>query len=492
VNWPRSKTDLACLPHLLLTVLAVRLASLGLTPLADTTEARYGEIARLMATTGDWITPQVALGVPFWAKPPLSTWLSAASLSAFGINAFAARLPSLILGIAVLWLLHRLARTRYSQRGAWTSMVVLGTMPLFFVSIGAVMTDPALLLGTTLSMVAFWIAIAEDNPSPIWGYLFFVGLAIGMLAKGPIGVVMTGVPVGLWVLLSGRWARTWQRLPWMSGTVLAAVLTVPWYVAAEIKTPGFLEYFLVGEHWKRFVVPDWQGDRYGSAHARPWGTIWIYWLLATAPWSIAAFARLRTSVMRQEVGARLREHRDWYGYLVVWLLTPMLFFTVAGNILWTYVLTGLPAVALLVAGILSRADADPAAASGNDKAAPLDRTVSRLALGMTGLMLTALVLVIAGLVPDEISQKAMISEYRHQRDSPSDRLVYVDGRPDSAAFYSGGKALEISSAEALAFLSDETRRDCFVIHNLDALPPGFLDRVEEIVVFGRYHLLMEK
>src|SRR4051812_29206889 len=85
----------------LLFMLLVRIVASVVVPLTDTTEARYGEIARKMLETGDWITPQHDYGVPFWAKPPLSTWLSAGSMKLFGVNEFAARLPSLLLGIAM-------------------------------------------------------------------------------------------------------------------------------------------------------------------------------------------------------------------------------------------------------------------------------------------------------------------------------------------------------------------------------------------------------
>ena len=66
-------------------------------PLMDKTEARYAEISRIMEETNDFITPQIDYNVPFWAKPPLSTWLSALSIKVFGENEFAVRFPYLLL-----------------------------------------------------------------------------------------------------------------------------------------------------------------------------------------------------------------------------------------------------------------------------------------------------------------------------------------------------------------------------------------------------------
>ena len=91
---PRERTGLAIIVAL---VVVIRLVTLGSYPLMDPTESRYGEIARKMLETGNWIMPQYDYGVPFWGKPPLSTWLSAASMAAFGVNEFAVRLPSLLL-----------------------------------------------------------------------------------------------------------------------------------------------------------------------------------------------------------------------------------------------------------------------------------------------------------------------------------------------------------------------------------------------------------
>jgi 4-amino-4-deoxy-L-arabinose transferase-like glycosyltransferase len=103
---------------ILAAIMASRFIGMALFPFADTTEPRYAEIARLMAETGDWITPWFEPGVPFWGKPPLSFWAQAAAIKVFGVSEFSLRFPSWLATLAMVWLVWRLARQLWSVQVA--------------------------------------------------------------------------------------------------------------------------------------------------------------------------------------------------------------------------------------------------------------------------------------------------------------------------------------------------------------------------------------
>src|SRR3990167_5050856 len=100
---------------LLLLVLASRLIGMAWLPMADTSEPRYAEIARVMAQSGDWITPWFEPGLPFWGKPPLDFWSEAASVNLLGLSDFAVRLPSWLATLGVLVLVHALGQARSEE-----------------------------------------------------------------------------------------------------------------------------------------------------------------------------------------------------------------------------------------------------------------------------------------------------------------------------------------------------------------------------------------
>ncbi|WZB74311.1 hypothetical protein WJ972_26380 [Achromobacter insuavis] len=81
--------------------------------------------------------------------------------------------------------------------------------------------------------------------------------------------MLTAGAIVPWMLWHRNARASLRALPWAGGIALTLMLALPWYIAAELKTPGFLRYFIVGEHILRFIDPGWEGDRYGSAHNAP-------------------------------------------------------------------------------------------------------------------------------------------------------------------------------------------------------------------------------
>jgi len=464
-------------------LLLARLIGMVEVPLMDTTEARYGEIGRKMAELNDWITPWFDYGVPYWGKPPLAFWFTAISFKLFGVNEFTARLPHLLVSLVIIALMGWLAGRRDGDARLPTVALASGCAA-YFISAGAVMVDMELTLGTSLAMAGFWLSL-EPPVEPCssqrtagrsgWraGSLFFGGLILGLLAKGPVALVLAGAPLLLWTVYNRRWFDVWHRLPWFRGLSLTLLIAVPWYWIAERRTPGFLEYFLVGEHWHKFLVPGWSGDLYGHAHSYPIGTIWAFAVVDTLPWSIllpiaawrwrksttlAAIAAGIASVLpanwstggADRSDAETLDDRAWQNYLLMWAFAPLLFFTAARNIMLAYVLPGLPAAAILVGSWLAR--------QGRQ-----GRQIERLlSLGLLITLLLMCRLTFEGSLPATIeykSVKPLVTAYDQARtpgasspaaasstaepaqsDAP---LIFIGGRPFSAEFYSRGRAIQV-------------------------------------------------
>lgn len=325
------------------SVIAILIFRLILTfaiPLLDKTEARYAEIARLMYETKDWIVVQIDYGFPFWAKPPLSTWLSAGSFEIFGANEFSARFPSYLLSVLLLFIAGKLAKKE--GKSFYLPGFILLTMPEFLIHTGVVSTDSALFVCITIMMLSFW-KVVNNTEKTIWNYLFFIALGLGFLAKGPLIMVLTFPPLFVWCLLDlNRFKAVFSRLPIILGILIVVAIALPWYYLIEQKSPGFTNYFFVGEHYKRFLVPGWNGDLYGNPKYVPMGIVWVYMIAFAFPWFPIVVYKLwrnRTTILKN----------PWVSFLVLWLLWLPFFFTFSKNILHTYILpTTFPMMLLMV------------------------------------------------------------------------------------------------------------------------------------------------
>ena len=319
---------------LLLLVLA------SLRPLAVPDEGRYGEIGRWMLVSGDWLTPRLD-GLPFFHKPPLLHWLSAISLSLFGVSELALRLvPALHAGfmITALYLAARAVSTEVIARRA---AIMLGTSLTFLVGGQYVNHDMLVATWIGLAIWAFAFAfMAGDKPNAWLARLGFLACALGMLSKGLIGIALPGLVMFVWLI----WTRQFKKvlyLPWVSGLALFAVVVLPWFVLAQEKYPDFFNYMFVGQQFNRYTAATYNNPQ-------PW---WFY-LLALAlllfPWVFFALGQVRR-VTAMTLASSIDLPAVCWRLCWAWVLAILVFFSIPNSKLVGYILPVTPALALLAA-----------------------------------------------------------------------------------------------------------------------------------------------
>jgi len=334
--------------YVLAALLLIRLLAMWAIPLTDTTEARYAEIARKMLETGNWVTLWHDYGIPFWAKPPLSTWSQALMMEWFGVNEWSGRLAALGWALLGLWSLDWMLRASLAPVQRAAALAALMLCPMYFICAGAVMTDATLMATVLLVQAAWWRAVTAPDAAAARraGRVLALGLGLALLTKGPAAGVLALLPPVLHALWRRHWAVVGRILKDPLAWLIWLGLAVPWYVWAEQRTPGFLQYFLLGEHVMRFLQPGWKGDRYGFAHAQPIGMIWLFVLVSALPWVLHGLAAWLGG-RRAGPPAPERLGRELWAYALCIAAAPLLLFSAARNIIPTYAVTALPGVVLL-------------------------------------------------------------------------------------------------------------------------------------------------
>ncbi len=160
---------------------------LGNVHLFDWDEINFAEAAREMLVTGDWLRVHIDYA-PFWEKPPLFIWLQAIAMSIFGVNEFAARLPTALIGVATMQILLYLGRKIHSlQFGLWWVLAYAGSfLPHFYFKSGII--DP--LFNLAIFVAVYFLYKAHTRESTI--DIVFAGIATGIavLTKGPVGFLL--------------------------------------------------------------------------------------------------------------------------------------------------------------------------------------------------------------------------------------------------------------------------------------------------------------
>jgi 4-amino-4-deoxy-L-arabinose transferase-like glycosyltransferase len=310
-------------------------------PLGLPDEGRYVGVAWEMLHARDWLVPTLD-GLPFFHKPPLWYWLTAAAMSAFGIHEWTVRLASALGATLAAWTLYLFVRRWAGETRARRALVVLLTMPLYFG--GAQYANHDMLVAAFVAMAilaAAHAALQREAGAPFGSALLaaYAFAALGVLTKGLIGAVLPALVFVAWMLKTRR-ARSLVLLAWWPGWVLFAMIAVPWFVAMQIRHDGFLDYFFVVQQFKRFAVG-------GFNNVRDW---WFYvaaLALLTLPWSPWLALTLQPRFFTDG------PQRDLRVLMGLWVLVVVVFFSLPSSKLIGYVLPALPPLAFLIAEVVA-------------------------------------------------------------------------------------------------------------------------------------------
>jgi 4-amino-4-deoxy-L-arabinose transferase-like glycosyltransferase len=327
-----SQPSVRLLGLLMTLLLALWIARLGAAPLFDVDEGAFSEATRELTIGHDWGSTTLN-GVDRFDKPILVYWLQAISIKTFGVNEFAARLPSALCAFFWCLALGQFAWRRYGPQVAIAATGILATA-LGPMMIGRAATADSLLnLLLTLSTLDLWRHLENGEDKPRRRAFAWIGL--GLLAKGPVAVLIPGAAAGLW-LLTGRDRSRLQRLvgDWKAWALMAGI-AAPWYVYAVARHGmAFIDGFLLHHNLERFT-----GSMEGHA-----GSLFYYVELLPAlmmPW-----APLLVPIVWH---LRQRWREPLGRFLIGWLGFVLVFFSLSGTKLPHYVLYGFTPLMLLAA-----------------------------------------------------------------------------------------------------------------------------------------------
>lgn len=304
----------------------IMLFNLGSLPLLDPDEPVYAETPKEMLRHSDFVSPRI-YGEFWYDKPPMYYWLVAASFKLFGVNEFAARLPSAILAVLCGLYVYYAGCRLFGPRAGLAGALALVTSIEFFYLGKAAVTDMTLCFFLTVGLLSY----LEKRY-----YLLYVCAGLATVTKGPVGFLFPGAIIFIHLALTRSFSllRT-MKIP--AGIVIFIITAVPWYGAMyAIHGNAFVETFLGFHNLIRFTSPE-----------HPEGLLWYYFIpvliIGFLPWTALLGQALWAAVTDSS-----RRHARHLLFLIIWAGFIFLFFSLSRTKLVSYILPLYPPLAMIV------------------------------------------------------------------------------------------------------------------------------------------------
>lgn len=226
--------------YILLTIAFVTLIfMLGSWGLTDSSEARYAQIGKEMAISGDYINPTL-LGIKHLHKPPVTYYLTALGYKIFGVNEFGARFFMQLALVLQILLVFKITLILYkNEKIAFAASLIYFSLPITVIAVRTLTTD-AYLTTFILASILFWLQYKKQK-KPYLLYLFYIFLGLIFETKGPVGFI---IPVTF--IISHKIVTKDKieiSIHQFFGFILFLLVSAAWYLAVINKNTGLFDYF---------------------------------------------------------------------------------------------------------------------------------------------------------------------------------------------------------------------------------------------------------
>ena len=310
-------------------------------PLQEPQESRYAEIPRQMLAEGSWLVP-VLHGEPYMDKPPLLYWLVMGSYSLFGVHDWAARLVPCSATFLTIVLTFFWGRRVLGPRGGFLAGAILALSVRFIYLSRMVTMDSLLCLWVVATLAGAHLALPGNHFRWRFWLASAIACGLGVLTKGPVSLALVVCPIFVFSFLIPKDRRPpiWA---WLTYVGLALGVAMPWYLAVTASDPAFIEYFFWRHNVERFLTP--------FDHQEPF---WFYApeiLGGMLPWTLILPGLIWSVVRRREPSIAAPPGAAFFLFSFLWCV---FFFSLSGCKRPGYILPAMPLFALALTSYLDR------------------------------------------------------------------------------------------------------------------------------------------
>lgn len=318
----------------------------GIIGLTNDNEVFYAQTAKEMIQQRTWVTPYL-FGQPQFEKPIFIYWLLRIGFFMFGVSSFGARFfPALfaIIGVLAVYFFGLIGFK--DEKKAFLSGLILMSSAMYIGLAKTVFTDMFFSVSILLALLSFFRGYINRHRKTPAFILCAVFSGLAVLTKGPLGLVIPVMTIGLF-LLCKKDIKFLLCKDFIWGFFAFLLVASPWYLLMIAQHGNdFIQEFFYNVNARRFVE---------AQHVS--NNTWYFYILTIItsmfPWGLfiaaAAFFLPRYA---------LKKDNPFYLFLVCWIAVIFLIFQLARSKVANYIFPIFPALAILTAGFITDKLAD--------------------------------------------------------------------------------------------------------------------------------------